>query len=581
MSQERTTLKKLVRYVFMHKKLFWASFAVIIVNSIATLAPAEWGQHVVRLVENKQFSTIPLLAVIAFVIIIAKVFTDFMRKYLMNWLGQLISTDIQKDFHAKLLSLPMTFFREHEMGQLLSKTTNDITIVRMFFSQNLPSLLKDPLVILFGLFMLLTKNLIFTIELLVVGLLIALVMQVVGNKIRQLSRKVQNKVGKTVSNLHDSLYSIDIIKLFGREQYHTERFDRSIKHFLKMSRKEIVLDAAGTPINEFLSFFAAFIVIGTGIFMIDSGTMKPNELVSFVVYLAILSQPLNAVTNLVLQYKKATASAQRIFELLDEQEENPLSECHPVDSVSGKIVFHNVSFSYSSQKPVLKKINLTIHGGETIALVGPSGSGKTTLVNLLSRLFIPDSGTILFDNYDTSKISLASLRKQIGYVTQDNVLFPGTVIDNIRYGRLDATTSDIIQAAKSAHADIFIKKLPHGYSTRIGERGSKLSGGQRQRIAMARVLLRQPSILVLDEATSALDTVSERHVHNALKKILHKQTTIIIAHRLSTVMLAARIIVLDSGRIVEPGTHADLLKKRNSLYSKLWSGEIQGKDTHT
>lgn len=581
MVQERATLKRLVHYVFRNKKLFWASFAVIILNSVATLAPAEWGQHVVRLLENRQFATIPLFALLALAIILIKVLTDFMRKYLMNWLGQLISTDMQKDFHAKLLSLPMTFFREHEIGQLLSKTTNDITIVRIFFSQNLPSLLKDPLVILFGIFMLLTKNMIFTIELLVVGVVIALVMQGIGNKIRQLSKKVQAKIGKTVSNLHESLYSIDIIKLFGREQYHCERFDRSIKHFLKISRKEIVLDAAGTPINEFLSFLAAFIVIGTGIFMIDSGAMKPNELVSFVLYLAILSQPLNAVTNLVLQYKKATASAQRIFEILNEDEEDPLTDCQAVESISGKIVFNNVSFSYAGQKPVLKKINLTIQEGETVALVGPSGSGKTTLVNLLSRLYLPDSGSIFLDEYDISKIQLSSLRKQIGYVTQDNVLFPGTISDNIRYGRLDASANEIRQAAKNAHADIFIKKLPRGFSTKTGERGSKLSGGQRQRIAMARVLLKQPAVLVLDEATSALDTVSERYVHKALKKILHKQTTIIIAHRLSTVMLADRIIVLDSGKIVEQGKHSDLLKKKNSLYAKLWSAEIQGKGKET
>jgi subfamily B ATP-binding cassette protein MsbA len=340
-----------------------------------------------------------------------------------------------------------------------------------------------------------------------------------------------------------------------------------------MSRKEIVLDAMGTPINEFLSFIAAFIIVGTGLIMIHGGSMQPNELVSFILYLAILSQPLNAVTNLVLQYKKATASAERIFEVLDEANEDTQSQFPDLPKSSGKIQFRNVSFSYDGKRPVLRNFNLTIKSGETIALVGPSGGGKTTFVNLLSRLFIPLSGKIFVDDIDTSQVSLVSLRKQIGYVTQESILFPGTVRENILYGNLQATDEQIRKAAKNAHADGFIQKLPKGYNSRIGERGSKLSGGQRQRIALARVMLRQPAILVLDEATSSLDAVSERHVQKALEKILHKQTTIIIAHRLSTVQLADRILVLDKGRISESGTHASLLKNKNSLYSQLWKNQ--------
>jgi len=570
MSEKNNTHKRLIRYLVQHKALFFTSFAIIIINSIATLAPAEWGQEVVTLIEKKQLSSIAFYSLIAILIIFTKVFTDFLRKYTMNWLGQLVSADMQRDIHGKILSLPMSFFRNNEMGQLISKTTNDITIIRLFFSQNLPSLLKDPLVILFGLVMLINKNFLFTMELLVVGIIIAIVMQLIGNRIKTISKKVQNKVGKTVSRLHESLFSIDIIKLFSREKYHTERYDRSVRHYLKLSKKEIMLDAAGTPINEFLSFIAAFIIVGTGIIMIDAGKMQPGELVSFVLYLAILSQPLNAVTNLVLQYKKATASAQRVFEILDEKGEDQDRDLPPVTISSGSITFKHVTFSYLTSKTILRNLSFHINDGETIALVGPSGSGKTSLVNLISRLFAPDSGTICLDGKDIASIPLETLRNHIGYVTQETILFPGSIRENIRYGNIDCSESDIVTASKAAHAHGFIMKLQKKYSTKIGERGAKLSGGQKQRIALARVLIKKPSILVLDEATSSLDTVSEQHVQDALKKILHRQTTILIAHRLSTVLLADRIFVLDSGRIVESGTHAELLKKKNSLYSQLW-----------
>ncbi len=287
-------------------------------------------------------------------------------------------------------------------------------------------------------------------------------------------------------------------------------------------------------------------------------------------YLAILSQPLNAVTNLVLQYKKATASAQRVFEILDEKGEDQDRDLPPVTISSGSITFKHVTFSYLTSKTILRNLSFHINDGETIALVGPSGSGKTSLVNLISRLFAPDSGTICLDGKDIASIPLETLRNHIGYVTQETILFPGSIRENIRYGNIDCSESDIVTASKAAHAHGFIMKLQKKYSTKIGERGAKLSGGQKQRIALARVLIKKPSILVLDEATSSLDTVSEQHVQDALKKILHRQTTILIAHRLSTVLLADRIFVLDSGRIVESGTHAELLKKKNSLYSQLW-----------
>ncbi|MDR2734812.1 MAG: ABC transporter ATP-binding protein/permease [Spirochaetota bacterium] len=566
-SAGKTEIRRLARAVAAHTRLFWTAALCILVNAAATLAPAEWGQYLVGALETKQFDALPFFALLAFIIIAVKEVSDFLRRFTMDSLGYYTSADLQRALHDKILLLPMAFFRKNEMGALVSRATNDIAVIRQFLTQNLSSIIKDPLVVLLGAVMLFLKNWIFTLELLAVGILIALSMQFFGNRIRRVAKRVQGKMAAAVVRMQESLFAIDAVKLFHREDYHRRRYSRAITHYLKLSRRMIRLDALGPPVNEFLSFMAAFIIVGSGVMFITDGTMQPSELVAFVLYLAILAQPLNAVTNIVLQYKKAAASTARVFEILDEPIEDDTADLPPLPPVRGDVEFRGVSFYYQTGTPVLRDITLRIAAGETLAIVGASGCGKTTLVNLIARLYHPQQGNILIDGHDIARVSLASLREQIGYVPQENFLFAGTARENILYGRPEASDAEVIEAARLAFADEFIERLPKKYHSRIGERGQLLSGGQKQRLALARVFVRRPRILILDEATSALDAESEKLIQKALDGVLKRQTTIIIAHRLSTVRKADRVIVLDDGRIAESGTHAELMARAGSRYA--------------
>jgi subfamily B ATP-binding cassette protein MsbA len=465
--------------------------------------------------------------------------------------------------------LPVAFYRTTPVGELVSRTTGDIGEVRQFLGGHIANFIKDPLILLIGIVLLFFKIWLFTLELLGVGLVILALMHFLGEKIRTVSRRVQERLGDLTGMLAGSLFSVEVIRLFGRERFHRMRFSESLDGYLGQLRRRTLLESLIKPVNEILSFLAAALVTGTGIWLISAGRMAPNELAGFIFYLAVLSSPLHAVTNMAVQYRRAAASAARVFEILDTPGEETRGGGRPLPALHGRVEFRAVCFSYRRGEPVLAGIDLVAEPGEMVAIVGASGSGKTTLVSLIPRLLDPQKGRVLLDGIDTRRVDLASLRSQIGMVSQDNVLFPGTVRENIRYGRLEADDGEVVEAARLAQAEEFIEKFPLGYDTPIGERGLMLSGGQRQRLALARVVLRRPRILILDEATSALDAESEQLVQRALATILHRQTTFVVAHRLSTIRHADRIIVLDGGVIAEQGAHRALLARRGSLYRKL------------
>lgn len=564
-------------YVWRHKWLFFIGTFFILINAVATVAPAEWGGQVLKeLLAQSDSGRLIVFGLAALVIFTAKLGADFMRRYLMGWLGQLINADMQKEFHAKVLRLPVSYFRQRQIGDLISRTTNDIGVVRSFLGANMMSIINDPLVLAIGLTRLFVLNWLFSLELLAAGILIAVLVQVTGNLLRRVMHKLQAGIGDITSSLQQSLFSIEIIKIFHREKFHRDKFDGRVGAYLENARREVKINSFFRPAVDFVGFLGGGLVIGTGAYMISGGHMKIDELFTFMMYIATLSSPLNAVTGFFVSYKGATAAAERFFEVIDAEEEKYQEGGKALPPVAGRVEFRGVHFAYRRGEPVLRGIDLVAEPGQVIAIVGGSGGGKTTLVNLIPRLLESPRGRVLIDGHDVRKVTLESLRSQIGMVTQDNILFPGTVYENILYGKLEATKAEVEEAARIANAHDFITEFPRGYATQIGERGLMISGGQRQRLALARAILKRPRIMILDEATSALDTESEKLVQNALAGILHLQTTFVIAHRLSTVVEADQIIVLDQGRIVERGAHRELIKRKGSAYRRLYEMQFQG-----
>lgn len=567
-------LRDLFREIRKEKRLFLAVLLLVLVNAAATLAPAEAGQRLVRLLEKGQYGWIVTVALFLLAAVLVKTGSDFLRQYTAGYLGQKLSVTLQRRVHDKFLKLPAAYFKNRESGELLSRTTNDINEVRQFYAAHLPDCIKNPLLLAAGLVALFLKNWLFTLEILLAGLFILLATHLVGSRIRRAAQRVRESLGRVTTRLQESLFSIEIIKSFGREPHHRARFDASLDEYLHRSKKEIALDSAIRPVNEFLSSLAAVAVVGTGIHLIGGGRMTGSELAGFVLYLAVLSAPLNALSHVAVQYKRACASHARIREVLEAAEEDARLELPALHPGPGHLEFRGVHFRYKEKEPVLRGVSFTVRPGEMIALVGPSGCGKTTLVNLLPRLVDPDRGRILLDGQDTARVNLPSLRARIGMVAQESVLFQGSVMENIRYGKLDAGDAAVVAAAKAAGADRFIRGFKNGYGTLIGERGLLLSGGQRQRLALARVLLRDPAVLILDEATSALDSENERAVQRAILAAAKSRTTLVIAHRLSTVRDADRILVMERGRIVQEGRHAALVRKPG-LYRRLYEGQLR------
>jgi subfamily B ATP-binding cassette protein MsbA len=387
---------------------------------------------------------------------------------------------------------------------------------------------------------------------------------------------VQDELAWSSIIVEEVIQSIRVVKSFVRERFEIDRYRTAIERTFNAAMRLTRLRSAFGPLTFSLTFMAITGVLWYGGHEVISGRLTAGGLTSFLFYLMFIAGSFAAFTSMYTQIQEALGATERIFEILDTspdvQDKPGAKELHEID---GRITFEHVSFSYDNRTVVLKDISLEISSGEVLALVGPSGSGKSTLFSLIPRFYDPTEGRVLLDGHDLRDITQYSLREHIGIVPQDTMLFGGTIRENISYGKLDASEEEIIAAANAANAHRFITELPDGYATVVGERGIKLSGGQRQRIAIARAILKDPCILLLDEATSSLDSESEGLVQEALERLMKDRTTIIIAHRLSTVQNADRIAVLEAGRVVELGSHAELLNKEDGLYGKLYAMQFE------
>ncbi|MBI5471749.1 MAG: ABC transporter ATP-binding protein [Ignavibacteriae bacterium] len=503
-------------------------------------------------------------------LIVVKVVFVYVREYLMSSVQQKILLRFRVDLFDTIVMMPIRYFDQNKTGQIMSRITNDVNQLEQSLFLTVEIIQNIVYTLVFATALVLT-NWQLTIFSVVVFLLSGMISRRFGDRIRAISRDLTNSVADISAFLQEKISAVRIVKSFNREEHEKKDFRSKADTSYHFSMKIVRIWALLSPINElFNAVVMALLVVFTAYLFIQ-GLMTIETMIRFLIILTFLAKPLKALAEGVARIQRTLVSAGLIFDMLDMQPEKIEPSQKAAAPVRGEVEFQNVTFTYNGETEALKAIDFKAEAGEKVALVGRSGSGKTTFINLIPRFYELTTGRILIDGVDVGTMGLSALRSHIAIVPQEVTLFAGTIYDNIRYGRLEATEAEIVEAARIANAHGFIEKLEHGYTTEVGERGLQLSGGQRQRIAIARAALRNPAILLLDEATSALDTESEKMVQEALDRLMQGRTSFVIAHRLSTVFRCDRIIVLDNGTIVEVGTHEQLVRNDKGLYKHLYS----------
>ena len=552
------------------------SFMVLVAG--ATAANAWIMQPVLDDVFLNQDELMLILVPIAILVIAAvKGFATYGQAILMNFVGHRIIANIQVRMYAHLIRADLAFFHDTSTGTLVSRFTHDLQLLRVAVANALTGMVKDSLTLVFLVGVMFYQD--WTLALIVFFIYPTAAFPIVhiGRRMRKISTGMQQAVGKFTSLLDETFQGARHVKAYGMEGYETKRASDIVENVFRLTFKSTKVRNIVHPVMELLASSGIAFVVFYGGSQVISGTTSPGTFFSFIAALLMAYQPMKSIANLNATLQEGLAAATRVFTLLDlEPDIRDRSNAKTFKVSGGTIVFEDVHFAYGKESPALYGLSLRVPAGKTAALVGPSGSGKSTILNLIPRFYDVDKGYVQIDGQDIREITVSSLRGAIALVSQEIGLFDDTVRANILYGRPDATEVEISRAAEGAAADEFIRKLPRGYDTVIGERGVKLSGGQRQRIEIARAMLRNAPILLLDEATSALDTESERQVQSALQQLKEGRTTLVIAHRLSTVQDADIIYVVVAGRIVEEGSHAELLA-RNGTYARLYALQFEGK----
>ncbi len=516
------------------------------------------------------------LCLFIILMILLKGFFDYFQSYLMAGVEQGVIRDIRNDLYRQINQLSLDYFTQTRTGQIISRITNDVTLVNSGVSASFVTLIKNPLLILTYLGIAIYLSWSLTLVALVVAPFTMGIVGWIGLKLKRESTISQERMANLTSVLQETVAGQRVVKAFAMEAFEIKKFAAEAHRYYETLLRITRTRNLASPLTEFLGTLIAVGILWFGGQQVLAGKMlSPQEFMGFLVIVFSLMQPVKELSTVHNRLQEAMAAAERIFAVLDLQPAvQSLPEAVEVTEFRETIELHDVSFSYGRGEEVLRGLSLTVRKGEILAIVGPSGAGKSTLVDLIPRFYDPTSGAILLDGVDLRAIEVSHLRRLMGIVTQETILFNDTVRNNIAYGLTGKPLEEIIEAARIANAHDNIMQLPGGYDTGIGERGIALSGGQRQRLAIARAVLKNPPILILDEATSALDTESEVLVQQAIERLMRNRTSFVIAHRLSTVLNANRIIVLEQGRIVQAGIHADLVGQPG-LYQKLYSMQFR------
>jgi subfamily B ATP-binding cassette protein MsbA len=568
---------RLMRYV----RPYWKAFAVSILGMVVAAAtepllPALLKPFLDGTFVHKDSAVMTWAPIFILVIFFVRGVAGFFGSYAIHWVGNKVVMDLRAEMFAKLLSLPTRYYDDHATGSLISKLTYDVTNVTAAATSVVTITIRDSITILGLLAWLFYLDWKLTLITLLIAPVVALVIRIINRRLRASSRETQKSMGSITQVVEESVTAHKVVKLFGGQQYEKERFGQEINWVRRHMMKQAAAAVANVPIVQMVAAIALAFVIYLATQQAQSDLSTVGGFLSFVAAMLMLTAPLKRITSINEYIQRGLAAAESVFALIDTAGETDAGQS-TLSRASGALSFEHVSLSYQSdERFALKDVCLEIPAGQSVALVGASGSGKSTLANLVPRFYLPTRGRITLDGQDINDLTLASLRANIALVSQEVVLFNDTIAANIAYGQMrEVPTEEVVAAATAAHAMEFIKELPMGLETLVGEKGVRLSGGQRQRIAIARAILKNAPILILDEATSALDSESERHVQAALETLMKGRTSLVIAHRLSTIEKADRIVVLQKGQIVEIGSHAELLSKGDA-YAQLHRTQSSG-----
>ncbi|BAS45723.1 toxin exporting ABC transporter, permease [Staphylococcus schleiferi] len=571
------------RYLEFVKPYKWLIFGTIIIGilkfGIPLLIPLlikfvidDVINNVALTVDDKLMRLFVAMLIAAFIFIIVRPPIEFLRQYMAQWTSNKILYDIRKKLYDHLQALSAKFYANNKAGEVISRVINDVEQTKDFIMTGLMNIWLDCITIIIALSVMFFLDVQLTFAAIVILPFYVLTVYFFFGRLRALTRQRSQKLAEAQGFLHERVNGMAVIKSFSIEDNEAKNFDHRNKNFLNKAFQHTRWNAYSFSAINTVTDIGPLIVIGYGAYLAITGSVTVGTLAAFVSYLEQLYGPLRRLVSSFTTLTQSFASMDRVFQLFDEPYDIKNTDyAKPIAIKEGHIEIENVSFRYQpDEKDVLKHLNLDIKHGETVAFVGMSGGGKSTLINLIPRFYDVTKGRISIDGHDIKAFDMGSLRRQIGMVQQDNILFSDTVKENILLGRPDATFEEVVEAAKLANAHDFIMDLPQGYDTEVGERGVKLSGGQKQRLSIARIFLNDPPILILDEATSALDLESEAIIQEALDTLSHDRTTIIVAHRLSTITHADKIVVIENGEIVEQGSHQTLIDKQGA-YERLYS----------